>query len=67
MTDLQKLMSLPGALAAFEFSDRGELGEHQIAAGSSLICHALGVGGRDQSHRFVGLGFSPFYHKTPRQ
>lgn len=41
MTDLQKLMSLPGALAAFEFSDRGELGEHQIAAGSNLSADSL--------------------------
>lgn len=41
MTDLQKLMDLPGALAAFEFSDRGELGEHRIAAGSNLTAGIL--------------------------
>lgn len=41
MTDLQKLMELPGALAAFEFSDRGELGEHRIAAGSVLTASTL--------------------------
>lgn len=46
MTDLHTLMELPGALAAFEFSDRGELGEHRIADGSrlsatilDLLCH----------------------------
>ena len=46
MTDLQQLMDLPGALAAFEFSDRGELGLHQIADASvlnaeilDLLCH----------------------------
>ncbi|MBZ0070327.1 MAG: DUF2173 family protein [Gammaproteobacteria bacterium] len=39
-------MNLPGALAAFEFSDRGELGMHRIAPGSvltpeglDLLCH----------------------------
>lgn len=41
MTDLQKLMNLPGALAAFEFSDRGELGAHQIAPGSKLDADSL--------------------------
>ena len=46
MSDLQKLINLPGALAAFAFSDRGELGEHKIAEGSNLdagildlLCH----------------------------
>ena len=46
MSDLQQLMDLPGALAAFEFSDRGELGPHQIADASvlnaeilDLLCH----------------------------
>lgn len=41
MTDLQKLMNLPGALAAFEFSDRGELGAHDIASGSELNADSL--------------------------
>ncbi len=41
MTDLQQLMKLPGALAAFEFSDRGELGAHQIASGSKLDADSL--------------------------
>lgn len=31
MIDLHRLMKLPGALAAFEFSDRGELGAYEIA------------------------------------
>ena len=46
MSDLQKLMNLPGALAAFNFSDRGELGEHSIADATNLnadildlLCH----------------------------
>lgn len=41
MSDLQKLMNLPGALAAFEFSDRGELGAHAIAPGSELNADSL--------------------------
>lgn len=41
MTDLKKLMNLPGALAAFEFSDRGELGAHEIASGSALDADSL--------------------------
>lgn len=41
MTDLLQLMKLPGALAAFEFSDRGELGAHQIATGSKLDADSL--------------------------
>ena len=36
MADLDKLMSLPGALAAFEFSDRGELVASKIAEGTTL-------------------------------
>ncbi len=46
MPDLDKLMSLPGALASFEFNDRGELKESRIAEGSNLndtvldlVCH----------------------------
>lgn len=36
MADLDKLMSLPGAIAAFEFTDRGELTAHKVAPGASL-------------------------------
>lgn len=46
MSSLEQLMELPGALAAFEFSDRGELREHRIAEGNDLtpdtldlLCH----------------------------
>lgn len=46
MADFDKLMALPGALAAFQFSDRGELLSHRIADGSDLnekvldlLCH----------------------------
>ncbi|MEJ2344368.1 MAG: DUF2173 family protein [Gammaproteobacteria bacterium] len=46
MADLDKLMALPGALAAFEFSDRGELMASRIAGGCELndtvldlLCH----------------------------
>ena len=46
MPDLGSLMSLPGALAAFEFSDRGELVRSEIAEGCDLndsvldlLCH----------------------------
>ena len=36
MAELDKLMGLPGALAAFEFNDRGELSAHKVAAGAPL-------------------------------
>ena len=46
MPDLNKLMNLAGAAAAFKYSDKGELVEHKIAAGSDLnetvldlLCH----------------------------
>lgn len=46
MPDLDQLMALPGALAAFEFSDRGELVASRIAEGCELndtvldlLCH----------------------------
>lgn len=46
MASLDQLMGLPGALAAFEFSDRGELVSHQIDPKSGLdeqfldlLCH----------------------------
>lgn len=36
MADLDDLMGLSGALAAFEFTERGELRAHRIAEGSGL-------------------------------
>ncbi len=46
MSELQNLMNLPGAIAAFSFTDKGELTEHKIADGSpldedilDLLCH----------------------------
>lgn len=36
MADLDNLMSLPGAIAAFRFSDRGELLSSKISDGSDL-------------------------------
>lgn len=46
MASLDELMSLPGALAAFEFSDKGELVSSKIVDGSNLnetvldlLCH----------------------------
>jgi roadblock/LC7 domain-containing protein len=46
MPELDQLMTLPGALAAFEFSDRGELLSSRIADGCELsdtvldlLCH----------------------------
>lgn len=46
MNDLQKLMDLPGAVAAFNYTDRAELAEHLIADGADLtpeildlLCH----------------------------
>lgn len=41
MAEFDKLMSLPGAIAAFEFSDRGELVEHHVAPGSGLDAKVL--------------------------
>ena len=41
MTDINNLMQLEGAVAAFQFSDRGELGEHNIADGSGLSTSTL--------------------------
>lgn len=41
MTDLNRLMSLPGAQAAFEMNDRGELQQHLVADGSRLNETAL--------------------------
>lgn len=36
MAELNELMALPGAVAAFEMNDRGELQEHKIAVRSDL-------------------------------
>ena len=36
MADLDKLLSLPGALAVFEFTDRGELSSCQTTDGADL-------------------------------
>ncbi|WP_334223928.1 DUF2173 family protein [Thiosocius teredinicola] len=41
MTDLNQLMTLQGAQAAFVMNDRGELQEHVIAEGSALSETAL--------------------------
>ena len=41
MPNLDQLMQLPGALAAFEFSDKGELVNCKITEGSSLNETAL--------------------------
>ena len=41
MTDLDKLMSIDGAVGAFRFSAKGELQEHKIAADSNLNESAL--------------------------
>jgi roadblock/LC7 domain-containing protein len=41
MTDLNRLMGLPGAQAAFVMNDRGELQEHLIAQSSQLNETAL--------------------------
>jgi len=41
MTDLNQLMTLPGAQAAFEMNDRGELQNHVLSEGTSLNETAL--------------------------
>ncbi len=41
MIDLEELMSLEGAQAAFTFSDRGELIEHRIREQASITEEAL--------------------------
>lgn len=41
MTDLNRLMQLEGALAAFSFNDRGELESHELAAGTELDAEVL--------------------------
>lgn len=46
MAELEPLMKLPGAIAAFAYSDRGELTDHRIAGEGEvdepsldLLCH----------------------------
>lgn len=41
MSSLDELMQLPGAAAAFEYSDTGELTDHRIEAGSGFEPDAL--------------------------
>ena len=41
MTDLNTLMTLDGALAAFAFNDHGEVTDHTIADGTRLNATAL--------------------------
>ena len=41
MADIERLMDVPGILAAFSFSDKGELGEFKIVEGSGLNETAL--------------------------
>ncbi len=41
MPNLDQLMTLPGALAAFEFSDKGELLNSKLSEGSNLNETAL--------------------------
>lgn len=39
--DLQKMMDLPGALAAFTYSDKGELQSHVLREGTELTAEVL--------------------------
>jgi roadblock/LC7 domain-containing protein len=41
MAGLEQLMRLPGALAAFTFSDLGELQDHHVAEGTQLNASVL--------------------------
>ncbi len=41
MQNLDELMSLPGAIASFEFTDRGELKDHRLAGGTDLSAEVL--------------------------
>ena len=41
--DLQKLMDLPGAMAAFTYTDKGELQEHTIREGTEITPQVLGL------------------------
>ena len=39
--DLQKLMGLPGALAAFSYTDKGDLQSHVVSEGTELTVEML--------------------------
>mgnify|MGYP001139569620 CR=1 FL=1 len=39
--DLQKMLNLPGALAAFTYTDRGELQSHMLREGTELTPQVL--------------------------
>ena len=39
--DLQKLMDLPGALAAFSYTDKGDLQSHVVREGTELNAQVL--------------------------
>ena len=39
--DLQKMMDLPGALAAFTYSDKGDLQSHMLREGTELTPQVL--------------------------
>ena len=41
MADLEQLMQLPGALAAFRFSDQGELEDHRLGGDHGLDAQTL--------------------------
>lgn len=72
MSDLDRLMGLPGALAAFAYSDRGELSDYRVADGSPLdkntldmLCHMCVANtciGTMQARGWEGLtGTTGFY------
>lgn len=41
--DLKKLMDLPGAMAAFTYTDKGELQENTIRQGTEITPQVLGL------------------------
>lgn len=41
--NLEKLMDLPGAMAAFTYTDRGELQAHNIREGNEITPQVLGL------------------------
>lgn len=41
--DMKTLMDLPGAMAAFTYSDKGELQEHTIREGTEITPEVLGL------------------------
>lgn len=40
---LENLMQVPGAMAAFQYDDRGELQAHQVKEGTELSAQILGL------------------------